>query len=1023
MNGPRRRIKPDAAAAAAEIRAHQMQLDQPAPRADADLGDKLAAIADRLETAQTRAIEAIAPAVGGMRSDLAALADRLAQPAAAPDLSPLREQFDSLRRALATSADRSSIETLRGEIASLARRMEQAHPAVDIAPIQEQIASLAKRLASVGAASEIAPLRQQIAALAKQFEAAQSTSRAQDDLAALQNAVISAVRERETLDTSRLLGGLETRIGAASDRISGDVRRQMQDAIVELRQALKERAHEQSEPIADAVRGLSDRFDAAYARRDDGTMLVRIESQLASLATRFDRLHEEPAATMDNSQLRLLAGEIHRMAQELGPTPAVAKLESQIQALDAKLDDVRNRPLAVSGKKAAADLSGIETLIRALTDKMEAAREEQTGAEQLGELQRQIRAVAEKLDDSSGAQSLSAIERSVSDLFAQIDSLRHDRDAAAESVARRAAEAAAREVADDVARRAADPRIETLADDMSALRRTSDLVDRKTHETLEAIHTALERIVDRISVMENEPARTADARPSPPPAEAASPAEAAPAPAAAPIAAPQRAPEPAPVRADEGLSTVRLTGRRQAASAAAEPAEAAKPRFSLKLPFLSRSKTTPDAEGRTPAVKPDAPDSAALDADAPLEPGSGRPAKTAPDSASALRNQLVAAARRASQIATEESAAGRAPKPAAEAAATGEGGKAKSLLEAQKKPILIGLAALVLAVVAFGALNRPHTAPASPVEEKVTAIVPSPSASEAPDAAPVAPTMANAPTETAPEGQKNETAAIVPPSPDPAVVGSIPPAQELAPATGARTPIDLADLPAAIAGQTLRSAALSGDPAAAYEVGSRLFDGRGVSRDPRLALKWFERAANEGLAPAQFRVGNMYEKGVGATRDLKLARQWYQRAADKGNAKALHNLGVLIAEGGDGKPDYAAAAGYFTKAAQLGVRDSQYNIAILLARGLGVGQSMTDAYMWLSVAAQQGDDEAARKRDEIGQRLSPAELATAKSAAQQFKPAPSDRFANDVAAPEKGWDAPTNAAAPARKPKADGGRS
>jgi len=93
----------------------------------------------------------------------------------------------------------------------------------------------------------------------------------------------------------------------------------------------------------------------------------------------------------------------------------------------------------------------------------------------------------------------------------------------------------------------------------------------------------------------------------------------------------------------------------------------------------------------------------------------------------------------------------------------------------------------------------------------------------------------------------------------------------------------------------------------------------------------------------------------------------------------MHNLAVLFAEGNDGKPDYAAASEWFRKAADFGVRDSQYNLAILYARGLGVGQSMTQSYMWFAIAAAQGDQDAAKKRDEVATRLDSKDLSAAKA--------------------------------------------
>src|SRR3712207_652978 len=134
----------------------------------------------------------------------------------------------------------------------------------------------------------------------------------------------------------------------------------------------------------------------------------------------------------------------------------------------------------------------------------------------------------------------------------------------------------------------------------------------------------------------------------------------------------------------------------------------------------------------------------------------------------------------------------------------------------------------------------------------------------------------------------------------------------------------------------------------------------------------------------------------------------------------MHNLAVLLAEGGpDGKPDYAAAAEQFRKAAEHGIKDSQFNLAVLLARGLGVSQNLGRSYTWFAVVAAQGDDDAAKKRDEVGSRLSAADLAAAKAAAETFRPAPVPREANEIALPPQGWPEPAASAAP--KPPAPGG--
>ncbi|MGE0196225.1 MAG: tetratricopeptide repeat protein, partial [Methylocystis sp.] len=166
--------------------------------------------------------------------------------------------------------------------------------------------------------------------------------------------------------------------------------------------------------------------------------------------------------------------------------------------------------------------------------------------------------------------------------------------------------------------------------------------------------------------------------------------------------------------------------------------------------------------------------------------------------------------------------------------------------------------------------------------------------------------------------------------------------------------------------------------------------------DAKAAAHWFEMAAEPGRAPAQYRLGSIYERGLGDARDYARARLWYERAAEAGNARAMHNYAVLLAEGGDGKPDYAGSAEWFRRAAEFGVRDSQFNLAILYARGLGVSRDLQQSYAWFSAAAAQGDEDAAKKRDEIGARLDSKELAAAKALAAAFRakaPAPE---ANDA---------------------------
>ena len=240
------------------------------------------------------------------------------------------------------------------------------------------------------------------------------------------------------------------------------------------------------------------------------------------------------------------------------------------------------------------------------------------------------------------------------------------------------------------------------------------------------------------------------------------------------------------------------------------------------------------------------------------------------------------------------------------------------------------------------------------------------------------------------------------------VTGSIPArakGPQLAPMTD--------QLPLAIGGPQLRSAAAGGDVGAAYEVALRFAEGRGVPMNLTEAARWFERAAGKGLVPAQFRYASMLEKGQGVKKDLPQARRLYLAAAAKGSAKAMHNLAVLYAEGIDGKPDYGIAVKWFQQAAQRGIADSQYNLGVLAARGLGTDKNFTESYKWFALAAAKGDAESAKKRDEVASHLDPQALAAAQQAVKSFVPTPQPEEATAVPKPQGGWD---DAKGPAPRP-------
>ncbi len=117
----------------------------------------------------------------------------------------------------------------------------------------------------------------------------------------------------------------------------------------------------------------------------------------------------------------------------------------------------------------------------------------------------------------------------------------------------------------------------------------------------------------------------------------------------------------------------------------------------------------------------------------------------------------------------------------------------------------------------------------------------------------------------------------------------------------------------------------------------------------------------------------------------------------------MHNLAVLSANQSDKSPDYATAAHWFEEAAKHGLADSQFNLAVLYENGLGVTRDMKQAFMWLSLAARDGDNEAVRRRDILRGKLTAEETAVAEQMVRDWKPAPADRGVNDALTAGEAW--------------------
>jgi TPR repeat protein len=155
--------------------------------------------------------------------------------------------------------------------------------------------------------------------------------------------------------------------------------------------------------------------------------------------------------------------------------------------------------------------------------------------------------------------------------------------------------------------------------------------------------------------------------------------------------------------------------------------------------------------------------------------------------------------------------------------------------------------------------------------------------------------------------------------------------------------------------------AKNGNISAQSQIGALYENGHGVKKNNEQAVKWYRKAAEQGLNHAQFNLGWMYANGKGLIEDYKEAVKWYKKSATQGNILAQYNLGTLYDK--DIILDPQKAVDWYEKAAHQGSPEAQYYLALHYILGTGVLQDYYRAKYWLELA-HAGDNLEIRKKAE-----------------------------------------------------------
>lgn len=182
---------------------------------------------------------------------------------------------------------------------------------------------------------------------------------------------------------------------------------------------------------------------------------------------------------------------------------------------------------------------------------------------------------------------------------------------------------------------------------------------------------------------------------------------------------------------------------------------------------------------------------------------------------------------------------------------------------------------------------------------------------------------------------------------------------------------------------------------AQYNVGIIYRDGgKGVVKDPKKAVEWFRKAAEQGYSDAQDELGKCYARGNGVPKDMTKATEWFAKSVEQGNIEGKNDLakcyltgdgiakderkavalwqsiaeqnhidaqfflGLAYSNKDSDLYDMRKAAEWWEKAAEQGLSSAQARIGNCYLQGAGVPQDSVKAVQWLTKAAENDDIDA-----------------------------------------------------------------
>ena len=186
------------------------------------------------------------------------------------------------------------------------------------------------------------------------------------------------------------------------------------------------------------------------------------------------------------------------------------------------------------------------------------------------------------------------------------------------------------------------------------------------------------------------------------------------------------------------------------------------------------------------------------------------------------------------------------------------------------------------------------------------------------------------------------------------------------------------------AAKWFRKAAELGNVEAQFSLAADYIQGKGIKKNYHEAEKWLRKAAVQGHAVSQYHLGTLCWNGSGIEKNQEEALNWFFKAANQNNDRAQAMLGFIYYTGSGIKVDLDQAVSWLKKASDQGNAKAQGLLGACYGDGNGVAKDDITGYMWANLSAMSGAKNGIEVRQALSERMTRQDIETARKKSQEW---------------------------------------